>query len=163
MAMNKYTQELLIKFWESNEELIRSALEALAWNQEDDNANKVLELLNKRDRDYSKYLLSGEKKSVNKRNLALSIAKRISKMDNPVEVLNTIDNECGQQGINFLSKRKDNKRYDSIDIEVVDENGNREIKSFKINNQWTKDKIGKLIEVVKSNTDLEIDIDNDKR
>ena len=93
----------------------------------------------------------------------MSIAKRISKMDNPVEVLNTIDNECGQQGINFLSKSKDSTRYDSIDIKVVDDNGNSDTKSFKINNQWTKDNIGKLIEVVKSNTDLEIDIDNDKR
>lgn len=162
MAMNKYTQELLIKFWESNEELIRSALEALAWNQEDDNANKVLELLNKRDRDYSKYLLSGDNTPVNKRNLALSIAKRISKTDNPVEVLNTIDNECGQQGINFISKSNDNKRYDSIDIEV-DENGNRTIESFKISNQWTKETIKKLIEVVEKKTKLRINIYNDKR
>lgn len=163
MAMNKDIQELLIKFWESNEELIRSALEALAWNQEDDNANKVLELLNKRDRDYSKYLLSGENTPVNKRNLALSIAKWInSNMNNPANVLNIIDEKCGDDGINFISKSNDNKRYDSIDI-VVDENGNRTIKSFKISNQWTKDTIEKLIEVVKGNTDLEIDIDNDKR
>lgn len=67
MAMDEETRELLIKFWDSNEELIRAAIEALAWDSKDENAEEVLKLLNKRD--YTKYELEG-KKPINKSHLA---------------------------------------------------------------------------------------------
>ena len=139
MAMNNETQELLKDFWKSNEDLITAALQALASSGEDENAEKALQFLNKRDRDYSEYKLNG-KGPIRKRNLAYKIAEYIiNTRDNVDIIFNTIDQKCKE--IYFLQTRKhyENKRADIIRV-----NG----KDYYINNQWTKETIDKLIDIV---------------
>ena len=149
MAMNNETQELLKDFWKSNEDLITAALQALASSGEDENAEKALQFLNKRDRDYSEYKLNG-KGPIRKRNLAYKIAEYIINTSNNIDVIfNTIDQKCKE--IHFLQTRKhyENKRADIIRV-----NG----KDYYINNQWTKETIDKLIDIVHDIPSLRIKI-----
>ena len=139
MAMNNETQELLKDFWKSNEDLITAALQALASSGEDENAEKALQFLNKRDRDYSEYKLNG-KGPIRKRNLAYKIAEYIINTSNNIDVIfNTIDQKCKE--IHFLQTRK---HYESKRADIIRVNG----KDYYINNQWTKETIDKLIDIV---------------
>lgn len=151
MAMNKETQQMLTKFWEANEELIRAALQALAWDGKDENAKEVLAILDKRDRDYSEYELNGVG-PIRKKNLAYKIADYIQKNSNKAnEVYKELDMLCKREKIYFLQEKKhcDNKRADAINVNGIE---------YYINNQWTKENIEKLIAIVNKDTRLGIEI-----
>lgn len=141
MAMNNETKELLTQFWDANEELIRTAIQALAWDDEDDNAKELLQTLSKRD--YTKYALNGIG-AINKTNLAYEVVKNIPEPPHSKEkILQALDAVCKENKIPFLKNEEFDKSYNRRAI-PIDVNGQR----YYINNQWKKDNIKTFIDIV---------------
>lgn len=157
MAMNNETQELLKDFWKSNEDLITAALQALASSGEDENAEKALQFLNKRDN--SRYKLTDKdgqelKRDLGKRSLVREIVKYIlDKNENKEvgEILESIDNRLK---IDKLLKEEEKYIKDETRADVFKKGDNK----YYINNQWTKEKIDELIDIIHDIPSLGIEI-----
>jgi hypothetical protein len=142
MAVDKETNEMLKKFWDANQDLIRAAIDAFVSSEEDD-TNEVKDLKDAFDnftnaRDYTKYSIDGNG-SYNKRQLVEEVVKHIiSSNGNAMGTLQNLHDKC----TNGLFRGKDS--YDKDRAFKVEYNGD----SIYITNQWGIYNIPSFIEAV---------------
>ena len=143
MAVDKETNEMLKKFWDANEDLIRAAIYAFASSEDEDSKveiNNLKEALDKYtiSRDYTKYSIDGNG-SYNKRQLVEEVVKHIiSSNGNVMGTLQNLHDKC----TNGLFRGKDS--YDKDRAFKVEYNGD----SIYITNQWGIGNIPSFIDAV---------------
>lgn len=144
MAVDKETNEMLKKFWDANQDLIRAAIDAFVSSEEDD-TNEVKDLKDAFDkftntRDYTKYSIDGQG-AYNKNALVKEIVTRIiAKGGDFMGTLKNLDAKC----TNGLLRTKDH--YNSEIKRAVKLKYNDGF--IYISNQWGIHNIPSFIEAV---------------
>ena len=153
MATDKETNEMLKKFWDANQDLIRAAIDAFVSSEEDD-TNEVKDLKDAFDnftntRDYTKYSIDGNG-SYNKRQLVEEVVKHIiSSNGNVMGTLQNLHDKC----TNGLFRGKDS--YDKDRAFKVEYNGD----PIYITNQWGIGNIPSFIDAVNFDNTIDITIE----
>lgn len=153
MAVDKETNEMLKKFWDANQDLIRAAIDAFVSSEEDD-TNEVKDLKDAFDnftntRDYTKYSIDGNG-SYNKRQLVEEVVKHIiSSNGNVMGTLQNLHDKC----TNGLFRGKDS--YDKDRAFKVEYNGD----PIYITNQWGIGNIPSFIDAVNFDNTIDITIE----
>ena len=143
MAVDKETNEMLKKFWDANEDLIRAAIYAFASSEDEDSKDEINNLKEALDsytntRDYTKYSIDGQG-AYNKRQLVEEVVKHIiSSNGNVMGTLQNLHDKC----TNGLFRGKDS--YDKDRAFKVEYNGD----SIYITNQWGIGNIPSFIDAV---------------
>lgn len=144
MATEKETNEMLKKFWDANQDLIRAAIDAFVSSEEDD-TNEVKDLKDAFDnftntRDYTKYSIDGEG-TYSKSKLVENVVRFIiSKGGDFMGTLKNLDAKC----TNGLLRDEDfYKRQSSRAVEIEYNGG-----SIYITNQWGIHNIPSFINAV---------------
>ena len=158
MAVDKETNEMLKKFWDANEDLIRAAIYAFASSEEDD-TNEVKDLKDAFDnftntRDYTKYSIDGEG-TYSKSKLVENVVRFIIlKGGDVMGTLKNLDAKCTnglfrtEDHYNSAIKRAVELKYNGSSIYISNQWGIHNIPSFieAVNEDNT---IGLLIEAIK--------------
>jgi hypothetical protein len=162
MAISENERKLLTAFWEKNETLIIAAMEAIATddNRDDDIKDSVstaFNLLNKSNRDFSKYSINN-KGNYNKRGLVYNVIKEYI-CKHPETTVNDLketfpDNLQGSLGV----IRKQDEINDYTRYKEYVDNPQLENGIFFICNQWGK-QIKKFIKHVEDNFGKDIHIE----
>lgn len=145
MAVDKETNEMLKKFWDANEDLIRAAIYAFASSEDEDSKveiNNLKEALDKYtiSRDYTKYSIDGEG-AYNKNALVKEVVNRIiAKGGDFMGTLKNLDAKC----TNGLLRDEDFVTRQSSRAVELKYNGN----SIYITNQWGIHNIASFIDAV---------------
>ena len=145
MAVDKETNEMLKKFWDANEDLIRAAIYAFASSEDEDSKveiNNLKEALDKYtiSRDYTKYSIDGEG-AYNKNALVKEVVNRIiAKGGDFMGTLKNLDAKC----TNGLLRDEDFVTRQSSRAVELKYNGN----SIYITNQWGIHNISSFIDAV---------------
>ena len=145
MAVDKETNEMLKKFWDANEDLIRAAIYAFASSEDEDSKveiNNLKEALDKYtiSRDYTKYSIDGQG-AYNKNALVKEIVTRIiEKGGDFMGTLKNLDAKC----TNGLFRTEDH--YNSAIKRAVELKYNGS--PIYISNQWGIHNIPSFIEAV---------------
>lgn len=145
MATDKETNEMLKKFWDANEDLIRAAIYAFASSEDEDSKveiNNLKEALDKYtiSRDYTKYSIDGEG-AYNKNALVKEVVNRIiAKGGDFMGTLKNLDAKC----TNGLLRDEDFVTRQSSRAVELKYNGN----SIYITNQWGIHNISSFIDAV---------------
>ena len=153
MATDKETNEMLKKFWDANEDLIRAAIYAFASSEDEDGKaeiNNLKEALDKYtiSRDYTKYSIDGQG-AYNKNALVKEIVNRIiAKGGDVMGTLKNLDAKC----TNGLFRTEDH--YNSAIKRAVKLEYNDSV--IYITNQWGIGNISSFINAV--NEDNTIDL-----
>ena len=145
MATDKETNEMLKKFWDANEDLIRAAIYAFASSEDEDSKDEINNLKEALDtytisRDYTKYSIDGEG-TYSKSKLVENVVRFIiSKGGDVMGTLKNLDAKC----TNGLLRDEDfYKRQSSRAVELEYNGG-----SIYITNQWGIHNIPSFIEAV---------------
>ena len=158
MATDKETNEMLKKFWDANEDLIRAAIYAFASSEDEDGKaeiNNLKEALDKYtiSRDYTKYSIDGQG-AYNKNALVKEIVNRIiAKGGDVMGTLKNLDAKCTnglfrtEDHYNSAIKRAVELKYNGSPIYISNQWGTHNIPSFieAVNEDNT---IGILIEAI---------------
>lgn len=158
MAVDKETNEMLKKFWDANEDLIRAAIYAFASSEDEDSKveiNNLKEALDKYtiSRDYTKYSIDGQG-AYNKNALVKEIVTRIiEKGGDFMGTLKNLDAKCTnglfrtEDHYNSAIKRAVELKYNGSPIYISNQWGTHNIPSF-INAVNEDNTIGLLIEPI---------------
>ena len=158
MAVDKETNEMLKKFWDANEDLIRAAIYAFASSEDEDSKveiNNLKEALDKYtiSRDYTKYSIDGQG-AYNKNTLVKEIVTRIiEKGGDFMGTLKNLDAKCTnglfrtEDHYNSAIKRAVELKYNGSPIYISNQWGTHNIPSF-INAVNEDNTIGLLIEPI---------------
>lgn len=152
MAVDKETNEMLKKFWDANQDLIRAAIDAFVSSEEDD-TNEVKDLKDAFDnftntRDYTKYSIDGQG-AYNKNALVKEIVNRIiAKGGDVMGTLKNLDAKC----TNGLFRTEDH--YNSAIKRAVELKYNGS--PIYISNQWGTHNIPSFIEAVNEDNTIGI-------
>lgn len=159
MATDKETNEMLKKFWDANEDLIRAAIYAFASSEDEDSKveiNNLKEALDKYtiSRDYTKYSIDGQG-AYNKNALVKEIVTRIiEKGGDFMGTLKNLDAKCTnglfrtEDHYNSAIKRAVELKYNGSPIYISNQWGTHNIPSF-INAVNEDNTIDLLIEAIK--------------
>ena len=159
MAVDKETNEMLKKFWDANEDLIRAAIYAFASSEDEDSKveiNNLKEALDKYtiSRDYTKYSIDGQG-AYNKNALVKEIVTRIiEKGGDFMGTLKNLDAKCTnglfrtEDHYNSAIKRAVELKYNGSPIYISNQWGTHNIPSF-INAVNEDNTIDLLIEAIK--------------
>ena len=154
MAVDKETNEMLKKFWDANQDLIRAAIDAFVSSEEDD-TNEVKDLKDAFDkftntRDYTKYSINGQG-AYNKRKLVENVVRLIiSKGGDVMGTLEYIGAKCP----NGLLRSEDSYNKDKDRAVEIEYNGG----SIYITNQWGIHNIPSFIDAVNSDHTIGLSI-----
>ena len=154
MAVDKETNEMLKKFWDANQDLIRAAIDAFVSSEEDD-TNEVKDLKDAFDkftntRDYTKYSINGQG-AYNKRKLVENVVRLIiSKGGDFMGTLEYIGAKCP----NGLLRSEDSYNKDKDRAVEIEYNGG----SIYITNQWGIHNIPSFIDAVNSDHTIGLSI-----
>ena len=158
MATDEETNEMLKKFWDANEDLIRAAIYAFASSEDEDSKDEINNLKEALDsytisRDYTKYSIDGEG-TYSKSKLVENVVRFIiSKGGDAMGTLKNLDAKCTnglfrtEDHYNSAIKRAVKLKYNDSFIYISNQWGTHNIPSFieAVNEDNT---IGILIEAI---------------
>ena len=145
MATDEETNEMLKKFWDANEDLIRAAIYAFASSEDEDGKVEINNLKEALDsytntRDYTKYSIDGQG-AYSKSKLVENVVRFIiSKGGDVMGTLKNLDAKC----TNGLLRDEDFYKIQSSRAVKLKYNGG----FIYITNQWKKDNISSFIDAV---------------
>ena len=160
MAVDKETNEMLKKFWDANEDLIRAAIYAFASSEDEDSKDEINNLKEALDsytisRDYTQYRINGQG-TYSKNALVKEIVTRIIKKGG--DVMGTLKNLDAKCTIRLLQTEDhyNREKKQAFELEYND--------SFiYITNQWRIGNISSFIDAVNEDNTIDLLIEAIKK
>lgn len=152
MATDKETNEMLKKFWDANEDLIRAAIYAFASSEDEDSKDEINNLKEALDsytisRDYTQYRINGQGTYSKNALVKETVTRIIEKGGDFMGTLKNLDAKCTIR----LLQTEDHYNREKKQAFKLDYNGG----SIYITNQWRIGNISSFIDAV--NEDNTID------
>ena len=152
MAVDKETNEMLKKFWDANEDLIRAAIYAFASSEDEDSKDEINNLKEALDsytisRDYTQYRINGQGTYSKNALVKETVTRIIEKGGDFMGTLKNLDAKCTIR----LLQTEDHYNREKKQAFKLDYNGG----SIYITNQWRIGNISSFIDAV--NEDNTID------
>lgn len=153
MATDKETNEMLKKFWDANEDLIRAAIYAFASSEDEDSKDEINNLKEALDsytisRDYTQYRINGQGTYSKNALVKETVTRIIEKGGDFMGTLKNLDAKCTIR----LLQTEDHYNREKKQAFKLDYNGG----SIYITNQWRIGNISSFIDAV--NEDNTIDL-----
>ena len=158
MATDKETNEMLKKFWDANEDLIRAAIYAFASSEDEDSKVEINNLKEALDsytisRDYTQYRINGQG-TYSKNALVKEIVTRI--IEKGGDFMGTLKNLDAKCTIRLLQTEDHYKKKQAFKL---DYNGG----SIYITNQWRIGNISSFIDAVNEDNTIDLLIEAIKK
>ena len=158
MAVDKETNEMLKKFWDANEDLIRAAIYAFASSEDEDSKVEINNLKEALDsytisRDYTQYRINGQG-TYSKNALVKEIVTRI--IEKGGDFMGTLKNLDAKCTIRLLQTEDHYKKKQAFKL---DYNGG----SIYISNQWGIHNISSFIDAVNEDNTIDLLIEAIKK
>ena len=158
MATDKETNEMLKKFWDANEDLIRAAIYAFASSEDEDSKDEINNLKEALDsytisRDYTQYRINGQGTYSKNALVKETVTRIIEKGGDVMGTLKNLDAKCT---IRLLQTEDHYKKKQAFKL---DYNGG----SIYITNQWRIGNISSFINAVNEDNTIDLLIEPIKK
>ena len=158
MATDKETNEMLKKFWDANEDLIRAAIYAFASSEDEDSKDEINNLKEALDsytisRDYTQYRINGQGTYSKNALVKETVTRIIEKGGDFMGTLKNLDAKCT---IRLLQTEDHYKKKQAFKL---DYNGG----SIYITNQWRIGNISSFINAVNEDNTIDLLIEPIKK
>lgn len=160
MAVDKETNEMLKKFWDANEDLIRAAIYAFASSEDEDSKDEINNLKEALDsytisRDYTQYRINGQGTYSKNALVKETVTRIIEKGGDFMGTLKNLDAKCTIR----LLQTEDHYNREKKQAFKLDYNGG----SIYITNQWRIGNISSFINAVNEDNTIDLLIEPIKK
>lgn len=160
MAVDKETNEMLKKFWDANEDLIRAAIYAFASSEDEDSKDEINNLKEALDsytisRDYTQYRINGQGTYSKNALVKETVTRIIEKGGDFMGTLKNLDAKCTIR----LLQTEDHYNREKKQAFKLDYNGG----SIYITNQWRIGNISSFINAVNEDNTIDLLIEAIKK